>query len=665
MDDLKLKALLDAELRDSIGWESDGETAKERAEAWRYYEGDAEIIKTRTGKSRVVSTDVSNAINWMLPALLRVFFQGEHVGRFEPTRENDRAAADQATDYINYVLMRDNPGFLIFHNWFFDALLQKNGVVKHYWEEREDYETVRLAGLTEPELMLVAQDKDVEIVEQASYAGAEGVVYDVKVRRRTRNGRICIENVPPEEFLMSRRGKSVADTPFCAHRTRKTRSDLIAMGYDRNRVMDLPAYNDLDTNEEQLVRNPTGEERADVSLDPMMQEIQVEECYIRCDYDGDGIAELRRVVRAGNEIFENEEWDEPPFSDLTPRPMPHRWIGRSIADDVMPTQLVKTSILRQMMDNLYLVNNSRHEIDETGCSVNTIEDYLSDEPGMPIRTRRTGTIVPLQTPFVAAQAFPMLEYADKELEERTGLSRQARGLETDVLNNHSATAAQLQQSASQSVIELIARVFAEGGVSRLLRQLLRLTIKYQDKPRMIRLRDAFVEVDPRVWNADMDVSVSVGLGTGNRDREMVALLQIAAKQEQIMAAAGPQNPLVTLKQYHNTLSRLVEAAGLKRADPYFTDPGENPQLPPPPPDPKMVEAQQKMQLEAQKVQFDVMLKEMEIRAKHGLEMDKLAAELQLKREQMAMEGALKRQQIATDAKVKVATAPVRMGGEVG
>jgi hypothetical protein len=259
----------------------------------------------------------------------------------------------------------------------------------------------------------------------------------------------------------------------------------------------------------------------------------------------------------------------------------------------------------------------------------------------------------------------MLEYADKELEERTGLSRQARGLETDVLNNHSATAAQLQQSASQSVVELIARVFAEGGVSRLLRQLLKLTIKYQDKPRMIRLRDTFVQVDPRAWNADMDVSVSVGLGTGNRDKEMIALLQIAAKQEQIMQALGPQNPLVTLKQYHNTLSRLIEAAGLKRADPYFTDPGENPQLPPPQPDPKLVEAEKKMQLEAQKAQFDVMLKEMEIRAKHGLEMDKLVAEIHLKREQMAMEGALKREQIAVDADVQVKTAPIRMGGKVG
>src|SRR5690606_14284075 len=168
-----------------------------------------------------------------------------------------------------------------------------------------------------------------------------------------------------------------------------------------------------------LVRSAPGDERADVSLDPMMQEVQVEECYIRVDYDGDGIAELRRVVRAGNEIFENDEWDEPPFSDLTPRPMPHRWIGRSIADDVMPTQLVKTSILRQMMDNLYLVNNSRHEIDTTNCTAETIDDYLNDEPGQPIRVKKAGTITPLQTPFMAAQAFPMLEYADRELEERT------------------------------------------------------------------------------------------------------------------------------------------------------------------------------------------------------------------------------------------------------
>jgi hypothetical protein len=416
------------------------------------------------------------------------------------------------------------------------------------------------------------------------------------------------------------------------------------MGYDRDLVGRLPGAEEDD---------PTGERRerfaieddldrsAADSANRAMREVWITECYIRCDWDGDGIAERRKVTVAGSgqEILDNEPWDGPlPFVSLTPIIMPHRFFGLSVADLVMDLQLIKSTIVRQILDNLYLSNNGRHVISE---QVN-LDDMMTARPGGIVRLKNgalpgQGHIVPLDTPMVAAQAFPMLEYLDGVRENRTGVTRYMQGIDADSLNKTATGISQIMTAAQQRV-ELIARVFAETGVKDLFRKILELVNRHQSAPRIIRLRNRWVPMDPRQWTTQMDVSIAVGLGTGNKDQTLIHLRSLLEIQVQaIRMQGGVDGPLVRLENVYNTLAKLVENAGLKSADAYFTDPAQRPPAPPPAPaapqpDPAMTAVQQQAQLAAARLAFD----RQRAAADLALDQAKLAADIAMKRDALAL-----------------------------
>jgi hypothetical protein len=594
MSESELKTILSAEIADSVG-HAGGELSEQRRKALDYYLG-LPFGNETEGRSRVVSTDVADTIEWILPSLLRIFTAGDDVVRYEPTGPEDEAAARQATEYANWIFTRDNPGFLILYTLFKDALLQKNGIAKLWWEETEDVQRETYSGKTPEEAQMLLADPDVEPLETREYqaerigVNAAGTVilrpatyHDITVKRRRRSGRVRIMPVPPEEFLISRRARGIEEAAFVAHRVRRTVSELLAMGYDRKAVEALPDAAEDD---------PTGEARARFQFDDSgdvapggganraMREVWVTECYARIDWDGDGIAERRKVTvaGAGEEILDNEAWDGPlPFVSLTPIVMPHRFFGLSVADLVMDLQLIKSTILRQILDNLYLSNNGRHVISD---QVN-MDDMLTARPGGIVRLKSgampgQGHVLPLDTPLVAAQAFPMLEYLDGIREGRTGVTRYNQGLHADSLNKTASGISQIMAAAHQRV-ELIARVFAETGIKDLFRKILELVGKHQNAPRIVRLRNRWVPMDPRNWNTQMDLSINVGLGTGNRDQMLAHLQNLLGIQVQaIKLQGGVAGPLVTLDNIYNTLAKLVENAGLKSVDAYFTAPGALP-----------------------------------------------------------------------------------------
>lgn len=691
MSQISLKSAIQAAIDDSIGY-VESETVDARKTALQYYLRQP-LGNEVEGRSQVVTGEVAEAIDGALPALLRIFTGSDHVVTANPTGPGDEAGAKQATDYLNYIFLKDNPGVTIMRDWFFDALLQKNGIVKAYWEDKEDISKEEYEGLTDDEMAMMLQDEEIEVVSQnvrqipvvdASTAdtikAAGGVVptinlNDVKVKKRKNSGKVVIENVPPEEFLISKQGVAIRGSraaPFCAHRRQIRRSDLIAMGFDKNIVDSLPSGDALAYTPERVVRFSPGEQPYDVQSQEMaLQEVEVFECYILHDENDDGIAELRQVFYAGNEILSNEECDYIPFYSICPIPIPHKFFGNSLADRTTDLQLIKTTVTRQMLDNLYLTNDARTWA--VDGQVN-LDDLLTSTAGGVIRVKSPQAIGQLAVQNVSGQSFPMLQYLDQVQQKRTGVTELSQGLDANILQNVTAAAVASMQQAGAGKIELIARLFAEGGVKELFEGILHLVTKYQNKERILRLRGQYVSVDPRTWSNQYDLSINVGLGNGNRDQQLAMLQMVIAKQEQMLSQFGPANPLVSLGQYRNTLGRFIEAAGFKDSAEFFKQitPEMDQQLQnPPPQQPQMspeaqaVMAQTQANIQAQqaKTQADIQAQQAKMQAELQLEREKAALELQLMREKetaklqleiekLQAQNALRQREFETEAQLK-------------
>jgi hypothetical protein len=669
-----LKSILQAELDDAIGF-LETETVEQRKQALEAYLRQPYGNEVE-GKSQIITGEVAEAIDGALPSLVRIFTGSDQIVVFEPQGPQDEASAKQATDYCNWVFHRDNEGMAILHDWFKDALLQKNGIVKAYWEDKEDITKERYFDLSNDELAMILSDESMEIVEQDTTefpifdpmgmpvvdpmgVPVMGATHNVVVQKRKKSGKVRIENVPPEEFLISKKARTIADSPFVAHRQMLTRSDLIAMGFNKKQVEGLQMDDALAYTPERVARFSAGEQPYQVQTDdPSMQEIEVFECYVKTDVDGKGIAALTQVFYAGNEILEDEkgkemieEVDYVPFHSICPIPIPHKFFGNSLADRTTDIQLIKTTITRQMLDNLYLTNNAR--VVAVEGQVN-IEDLLTSTAGGVIRAKSQGAVSQLVVQNVAQAAFPMLQYLDTVQSKRTGVSDASQGLDPSILQNVTAAAVASMQQAGAGKIELMARIFAETGVKSLFKGILHLLCKYQDKPRLVRMRGEFVEFDPRTWANQYDVSINVGLGAGNRQEQMAMLSMIVAKQEQLIGQFGPANPYVSPAQYRNTLGRMVEIAGFKDSAEFYKaiTPEQDQALSNPPPQQQqmppevqalMAKTQADIQANQAKAQADLQLQQQKMEGEMQLAQQKAALDLQLMREKETAKLMLERE----------------------
>ncbi len=513
------------------------------------------------------------------------------------------------------------------------------------YESEHAVRIIHCGNRLQHEMALLLSDESLEVVRQSVEMVPAGVdmmgmpieapSYSVTVKRVNKYGCVKIENVPPEEFLISKAARNIEDAPFVAHRKLMQRSELIALGYDKDIVDELPSYDDLSFSPERIARFNEGEQPDEAqSLDPAMQTVEVYECYIRIDEDEDGIAELHRIVYCGSEILEDEECDYIPFHSICPIPIPHKFFGQSLADRTMDIQLIKSTITRQSLDNLYLTNNNR--VGAVDGQVN-LDDLLNATPGGIVRMKNPNALVPLQVQSTFGQAMPMLEYMDSVQAKRTGVNDAQQGMDPDVLSNVTAAAVAAMMKSNSGKLELIARIFAETGVKSLFKGILYLLGKYQDKAKIVRMRGKYVQFDPRTWSNEYDVSVNVGLGSGDRDQKLTMLQMVLAKQEQIIQQYGPANPLVTVGQYRNTLARFIEAAGFKDATAFMNEitPEMDAQLSqpkPPSPDAQAEVAQMLMQVEREKTQAKSQIDA----AKLDLERQSLEAEFTRKGIEMQM-----------------------------
>ena len=690
-----LKSILQAEIDDSIGY-IESETVEQRKQSLQAYLRQPYGNEVE-GKSQIVTGEVAEAIDGALPSLVRIFTGSDQIVVFEPQGPRDEASAKQATDYCNWVFHRDNDGVAILHDWFKDALMQKVGIVKAYWNTEENITKERYFNLSDDELAMLMSDDTMEIVEQDTeefpildQMGNPAIdqmgqpmvnsIHNVVVQQKKMVGKVVIENVPPEEFLISKKARTIADSPFVAHRQMLTRSDLVAMGFNKKQVEGLQMDDALAYTPERVARFSAGEQPYQVQTDdPSMQEIEVFECYVKTDLNGKGIATLVQVFYAGNEILEDakgkemiEEVDYVPFHSICPIPIPHKFFGNSLADRTVDLQLIKTTITRQILDNLYLTNNAR--VVAVEGQVN-LDDLLTSTAGGVIRAKSQGAVSQLAVTNVAQAAFPMLQYLDTIQSKRTGVSDASQGLDPSILQNVTAAAIASMQQAGSGKIELMARIFAETGVKSLFKGILHLLCKYQDKPRLVRMRGEFVEFDPRTWANQYDVAINVGLGAGNRQEQMAMLQMIVAKQEQLIGQYGPANPYVSPAQYRSTLGRMIEAAGFKDSAEFYKTitPEQDQQLsnPPPPQQPQMPpevqalmqktqaeiqanqqKAQSDMQLQQQQMQIDMQMAQQKAALEMQMMREKEAAKLQLEREKQQAYFAMKQQEFEVEAQLK-------------
>jgi len=653
----ELQNIIIAEIDDAQSY-IDDDISPQRALAGQYYKGEP-FGNEEEGRSKAMSMDVRDTVQAMMPSIMKVFFAANNVVEFAPNGPEDVATAQQATDYVNYCLTRDNNLFSECYSTFKDALIRKNGIMKVWWDTDKDVTTHYFTGLDEATFSVLQADANIEVKDVEITYGetmvetpmgmmgqTQPATYDCTVVRTTEKGRLRVQSVPPEEFLIDRRARSIETAEFVAHRRYVTVSDLVKMGYDFDEVQDLgfETLDDFEGNQETFDRNPQAFVQITGRTDTTSRKVLYIEGYVYVDMDGDGIAELCRVCVAGtaNKILHWEPCDFIPFVDFCPDPEPHTFFGMSIADVTMDIQLIKSNILRNTLDSLAQSIHPRTGVVEGQVN---IEDVMNTEVGGIIRMRAPGMVQPFTMPFVGQQAFPMLQYMDELRENRTGISKAASGLDANALQSSTRAAVAATITAAAQHIELICRIFAETGMKGLFRKSMQLIAKNQDAPRMVRLRNTFVPIDPRVWDTSMDVVVNVAIGTGSNEEKMAFLGQVAAKQEMLMQMGAP---LADMQGYYNTLSQMMALAGFKDPTVFFKDPAMMPPPPPPaPPQPTPEEMLSQVQMEA-------------IRA----DIQKKAAELELQREEMLRKDDRERDKLDADMMIKAAEIEAKYGAQV-
>ena len=665
MSESQFSASVKSSIDDAVDY-IDGFVAPGRAQATQYYRGDP-LGNEEEGRSQIVMTEVRDVVQAMIPSLLRIFTASEQVVEYAPRNENNIEIAEQATDYVNFVFYNDNPGFSILHSAFKDALVRKTGIIKWRWSEDTEISEADYTGLDQAEVSLLTQDESVdivkmeEVVHQEAVVGPDGqqiappeVKFNITIRRKISKNKAVIESVPPEEFLIAREARDLDTAAYVGHRSLRTMSELIAMGYEREEIEKYAGQGDVfSINYEAQTRNPAIMSfmmHAD-NPDPAMRRILYVESYVRIDKDGDGIAELRKVCSLGNahHILHDEIATDVPFAFFCPDPEPHMIIGQSIADQTSDLQRIKTSIVRNTLDSLAQTIHPRTVVVEGQVNM---DDVMNNETGAIIRARAPGMVQPLAEPFVGQSAMPLIAYMDDVRAQRTGISAASQGLNPDVLQSTTASAVNATVQGAQERIELVARLFAENGMKRLFKGLLKLLIRHQDQARMVRLRGKWVQIDPKYWDADMDVQVNVALGHGTDNEKMQFLMMVAQKQEQIMQTLGPSNPLVDAGQYRNTLAQICTLAGFKDASRYFK-----------PVDMQVVQQMMQQQQQNQPPDPNMMLVQIEqqkVQAKSQID----AAKLQADTQDSVRKNQLEQQKMHLDAMVRMADIEAKYGTQV-
>lgn len=659
MDEEQLLAILSDERKNSIGFEHDDELADSRTQALNYYKGEMPDVESLANRSKAVSTDVADAIETIVPDLVEIFV-GEDVATFTPTGPEDEDGAQQETDYINHVFFDQNPGFLVLTSMFKDACLTKLGVVKWWWEDTQYGETESFEGRTAMEAQQLSQYGEVVSVTPEEPRPPMEPTFTVELRQIVKAGCVKVQAFPSEDFTTARDTVNLAQATYCAMRTRRRAQDLLLDGVSPDIVDSLSAYSDTDEAIE-TARDTADENEEHHEGIGGLRLVEIVEHYIRID------GTLLRVLTGNDEkvLISQEEVEEIQIAAITPYMVTHRFYGESVADKLIEIQKIKTALTRMALDSGYFALNQRMGVDMSKANEWTLSDLMRNEPMMPIRMAQAGAVTPVQSAGLSFDAFGALEYFETMGEKRTGIVRNANGLNPDTLHD-TARGMQALVNASNKRVRFIARVFAETGVKDMFLGIHALIRKNVTQAQKARLRNKWVDTDPSKWGNRSDMTIEIGLGSAGKEQELIALQKLGEVM-QVLKQDPSTAGMITPQNVYNYAKRFAEKSGFKAPELFFTDPATV-QPPEQGPDPAIAQEQAKLQMQMQadqaKAQAEMQIAGQKLQAEMDLARYKTDAEIALKREQLGAELQLKRE-LAMIGANSPSQHDVHMGGVPG
>ncbi len=589
-------AEVEREIIDSIGAYGSAIHEQRRLNIRRYY--GKPFGNEVEGQSAAQVMTVADTIEWMQPSVMKAIFGStSNIWDFQPTRPGTEEWADQASDAVNHVFLQECQGFSKMMDFTKTAALEKRGYLAVYYVEKVEPQRETYRGLSEQMLGVISSDPNMELLEFGPHDGEIMIdpmtgqpveTFDVTVRRTSKRGRIQIDSIAPENMLLARRETELTDdTRFAGYRKKMSVSELISMGFDPEIISTLPADNKAEFSAgrtERLYDENSFPTDLTARGDGASRELWVNFIWMRIDEDGDGYAELRNIVCVGDsgvKIIFDEEVNHTALVSITPIPMPHKFHGMCPADEANDLQMIESTILRQMLDNQYRVNNGRYAVVEGQYNA---KDLVANKPGGAVRMSAPGMVTALQTPPLPPYAFELLNYMKSMGEKRTGVSSWQQGPDAADMKYQTAGGVSNVASASESRINLINTNYAHTGIKQLGLKILQLMCENYTKPFVVRLRGNWVECDPRNWDSSMDVTVRTGLGVGEAEARTMHLMMVAGLQEKMLMAG--LRSMVTPRNLYNTAREIVKASDLGTDGFFFTDPGPDPW---PEPQPKLVD----------------------------------------------------------------------------
>ena len=643
----ELLQMVKREAENAIGFWTDS-LSDDRDSALKLYFG-LPYGDEEDGRSRAISMDCAQVVDWALPDLIEPFVSSERIVIFKPNKSQDIQYARQATDYCNFIFHEDNDAFNIIYSSAKDGLIQKVGVVKVFWDDQTVEIQETLEGVTEPGLGMLEAEEDVTVdavrpEELPAFlpppAGQEGplqpiALHSVDITRTVNEGKVAIEVIPPEEFLISTRAANINDADYCAHVPEKTKSELIEMGFDAEVVEGLETtegeQRDTDTNQGRAIRFHDERSTADTTtIQTQQDKVILYEEYVKVDMNDDGDTELIQVFRVGNTILEWNEIDDHPFESFCPEMIPHKFFGQSLVDKSSQTQRTKTVLTRQLLDGVYLANNPQREIPEDAIGDDTIADLLTYRVGGLVRTRRPGMLREIPITDRSTTALGAIQYFDQEREVNTGITRNSVGTPIDISREQTRAEVEKLDRGESSRKRLMARVFAETFIKPMFKKMLGLVIKYQDYERIVEVRGEWVPMSPKHWDSAMQATTAVGLGFAEKQEKLQGAMNILGLQEKAI-----QLGMADKEQFWNSASVVVEASGLQFPELFFIPPDQA-QDPETPPDPALVKVQQDGQLAQMKLQQEGQLDQAKLQQDGQIEMAKIQQKAQLEQLQMQL-----------------------------
>lgn len=577
MTDQELLAIVSNAEQDAIF--HSGEFASRNARVLKDYNQDPYGDEVED-QSQVISPDVQDVVEADMPSLARVFLGSSKPITFKAhgSSEEEISEIDSKNTYVHWLIMEQSWSYKVIFNWMKDADIQSNGVVKYFVEDSTKTETHKFTGVSELELTETVESlrgEDVDKIDITGQTPNDDGTFDIEFVVTKGRQEIKIINVPPEQFLISRSANDLETAELVGDRVSKTRGQLLAEGFKRKLINMLPTIS-TDRNESsemEIIRNrDNGGVSEEASIADWANElVELRDLYVMVDFDGDGIAERRHILKSGNHILVNEPFDHVPYASLSCLLMPHRAIGRSRAELTQQTQRVKTVVMRQTLDNMYLVNHPRNVV---SSDVN-IDDMLHVRPNGIVRLRKGSNVPPnmavspLVTPYVGDKSLQIIQYLDSVRAQSTGTLMASQGLDSDAIAKETATRFTGIRDDAQAKIELVARTFAETGFRKLYEGVAWLVSRFHDSETEIEILGEELPVNPSNWKHRHSVVSNVGLGSGNSDQMVSSLQGLLGIQMQLKAAGSSMVDEVKL---FNTLEGVTKGLGFKEVERYFNDP---------------------------------------------------------------------------------------------